>query len=341
MVLMHDLLKKGVRLMCKYKDTWEGQTEDEILDGFNQLFLDDLESYYTDTIACCDNCFDDFVEKWPAVYQRDLRFQTHSLDLSSFLEQSRLADFFTQEEFSRYIQRLKCPRCGSPLRYNIWTYDFGFDLPDDFEQTLMEINEIAKRTPFLLLSHPFAKTTYEEIVILGSQTPKRPLEKSLFRARKLKTGKVYNEDDFYTPKKDLIEEGRYNHAGQPVLYLAEDIETCYYELRRPIDGIASAEIHISNSIRVLDLLDDLSMEANVIEAIKWSSLMSSPREGQSWFKPHYVFTRFVADCAVAGGFDAIRFPSVRSEKGGNIVLLNPDTLRDKISIQNIQLIAKL
>jgi hypothetical protein len=50
--------------------------------------------------------------------------------------------------------------------------------------------------------------------------------------------------------------------------------------------------------------------------------MSSPNEGEGWFKPHYIFTRFIADCAINAEFDGIRYPSVRLGERSNLVLLN-------------------
>jgi len=72
----------------------------------------------------------------------------------------------------------------------------------------------------------------------------------------------------------------------------------------------------------LDLLEFGDDSDGILNAAAWSSLMSSPAEGEGWYKPHYVFTRFIADCAISAGFDAIKYPSVRYGQKCNIVLLN-------------------
>lgn len=38
---------------------------------FDELFYRDLESWFSSDIACCDNCYDDFLENWPHAYAAD------------------------------------------------------------------------------------------------------------------------------------------------------------------------------------------------------------------------------------------------------------------------------
>jgi hypothetical protein len=52
-------------------------------------------------------------------------------------------------------------------------------------------------------------------------------------------------------------------------------------------------------------------------------LCAAPRQGEGWNKPEYVFSRFVADCALHAGFHAIRYGSTKDPHGENLVLLQP------------------
>ncbi len=214
-------------------------------------------------------------------------------------------------------------------------YNLEFDLPDNVDKILQEIKDIANMSPFILLSHPFAFSIFDEIQKLGRSTNKITINKFLYRARSYEVNKKYTGDDFKYPPRYKIAEGRFNHSGMPALYLADDVATCFCELRRPASGIAFAEIKINDPLKILDLFDINNDCNSLLNVAAWSSLISSPEEGDGWYKPQYVFTRFVADCAVAAGFDGIKYPSVRRNSKYNIVLLNGLAAWDNITIINI------
>ncbi|PJN86845.1 RES family NAD+ phosphorylase [Bacillus sp. mrc49] len=315
--------------MVVWKD---GLTRVELLDALDELFYRDLDSWFNSSTFYCDNCVDDFIRQWPGIYSWDENFQRNSIPLDTFYDGSRLNDFFTKEEFLDLLRDMECPNCGDKVSGNIWPYDMSFDVPDNFNNYLNDIALLADKTPFLLLSHPFAKQVYNEISELSKTINNSKLSNPLFRARVYKRGNSYNEGDFLAPNKKDIKEGRYNHAGRQVLYLAEDESTCFFEMRNPKDGIMLAKIEITEPLKILNLLD-VNLEGNsIIQAIKLSSLLSSPDEGDGLFKPHYVFTRFVADVAMSAGFEAIRYPSVRFNGGYNIAVLNYEKIKVKTNI---------
>lgn len=301
---------------------WGNITEDHLIDNFCEIFYNELESWFTADIACCDDCYDDFVGKWPAAYFTDLNFQKSGIDIGCFYSGSSLQNFFTKEQFYELVKHIHCPRCGSSIHYNMWPYSFSFDLPDDFETVLEEIDKLAQATPFLLLSHPFAKEILITITALGADAVPIKITDSYYRARKLIDETTYANNDFGYPPRNIITEGRYNHAGSPVIYLADSESTCFYELRKPVEGIAVAEVKITRPLKILDLLAIEDDWNSILNAAAWSSLMSSPLEGNGWHKPHYTFTRFIADCAIHAGFNAIKYPSVRRGERHNIVLLD-------------------
>jgi len=313
-------------------DWKEGLTRYQLVEALDEYFYRDLESWFNSSTFYCDSCVDEFIRQWPGIYSWDKDFQRNAIPLDVFYEGSRFQSEFTKEEFFDLFKEICCPNCGEDSFSNIWPYDLNFDIPPNFEKHVDEIASIAQKTPFVLLSHPFSKKVYNEILKLSRKDINSELNPRLFRARIYHEGKKYTEKDFLAPYKKDIKEGRYNHTGRQVLYLAEDESTCFHEMRSPEEGVMLAEIGLPTNLKILDLLNEEFEDNNIIQAIKFSSLLSSTDEGEGWYKPHYVFTRFVADMAISVGYDAIRYPSVRLNQGCNIVVLNYEKVKDKIKI---------
>ncbi|WP_366932168.1 RES domain-containing protein [Mesorhizobium sp.] len=51
-----------------------------------------------------------------------------------------------------------------------------------------------------------------------------------------------------------------------------------------------------------------------------SALLAAPRNREGCHKRQYVFSRFVADCARAAGYEAIRYASTKNVDGTNVVI---------------------
>lgn len=321
-------------------DWKKGLTRIELYDAMMELFYRDLESWFDASTFYCDRCVDDFIEQWPGIYNRDLDFQRNFISLDSFYSGGRIQDYFSKEEFSDLSKDISCPNCGDSLSGHMWPYDLRFDVPDNFDSNVHEIAAIAEKTPFLLMLHPFCQEIYNEIESISKRTNPTVLPNPLYRARVYDYEHHYVKEDFLAAPKKNIVEGRYNHAGKQVLYLAEDDVTCYLEMRKPNKGIMLAKFEIQDPMTVLDLMAEDLEDNQIVQAMQLSSLMSSPVEGDGWYKPHYVFTRFIADAALSLGFDAIRYPSVRSNTGNNIVVLNYEKLQGKTNIINFNYVSE-
>src|ERR1043166_2224250 len=101
---------------------------------FELLFLDDVESWFSADIGCCNNCYNEFLEKWPHAYGADdATFQKNGIDLGAFYSGSRLSELYSEDEFNYFIKKVKCPNCGSFLSYNIWPYELPYDVNKNFE----------------------------------------------------------------------------------------------------------------------------------------------------------------------------------------------------------------
>lgn len=295
-------------------------------DGFEEWFYHDLEKTFSADIACCNYCHADFLALWPHAYNADNNdFQTREINLDWFYETGYLRDEFSKEEFDHYIAEMQCPRCGSFLSSSIWAYNFPFDFPEDFEETIRKVSELASLTPFLLLENEFCKQVLAAVRDISKSVAPTLLDQPLFRGRSTSPLPPQQSiDSFDFPPAAFVREGRYNHAGAPVLYLASDKETCHAELRN--SACLVLEFKLLAPIRTLDLTDPYKAHqehSDLLDSLVYSALVSAKQRDDGWHKPHYVVSRFVADCARSAGFDAIKYPSTRKTRTNfNLVLVN-------------------
>lgn len=322
----------------------EGELIEEHGDVFEELFDADIESWFSADIACCENCYDDFIKAWPlALNANDGEFQCQSIDLRSFYSGSRrIRQCYTEDEFNVLIKLVNCPRCDEVLSWNFWPYELPFKYEVDqlgFEESINEIVELSETTPFLLLSNHFANDTFELLKKVAHSTDSLFIEHSLFRARVANQIEELNFEQFAFPPKKFIQEGRYNHAGQQVLYTASDLETCFREVRKVLCYIA--EFKLKKEIKILDLSfpdESHSDFESELSALVFSSLMSRELDTEDYHKPCYVFSRFIADCAKLAGFDAIKYPSTRIVGNNfNLVIISNLIIEESIEFLNVSL----
>lgn len=309
------------------KDDWtKGMSEEEKVAVFEELFLKDVESWFSQDIGCCDNCYDDFIAKWPYAYSADnAKFQCNSIDLGTFYSGSRLSQYYSKREYDRLLPSIRCPNCGESLTHNIWPYELPFEPPEDYESILDEIAERAAATPFLLLEQPFCGKVRDVIQALFQTTKEAAADGYFARGRSLPPDHVPELRDFDFPPADKVKEGRYNHAGDPVLYLASSEEVCRVEMREAKD-LCIARFRFPVKLRVLDLMNPHEQEgehAKTLSFMVFSALLSARSKDRGYERPEYVFSRFVKDCAQSAGFDAVRYPSTRvGVAKSNLVVIN-------------------
>lgn len=306
---------------------WQaGMTEEEKADVFEELFMHEVESWFTADIACCDNCHDDFVAEWPYAYSADeAKFQCDSIDLSCFYSGSRLSESYTEEEFKKHLPKIKCPNCGESLTHNMWPYTLPFTPPKNYRVILDEIARRASETPFLLLEYPFCTKVRDAIADVAAKCSPSASNEFLFRGRSLTTGATSSIVDFDFPPAEFVKEGRYNHAGDSVLYLASSEKVCKAEMRHALD-LHIAKFRFPVPLKILDLMSPHETEnehSAILSFIVFSTLLSAKSQDKGFSRPEYVFSRFIKDCAKSLGFDAIRYPSTRTGTARfNLVIIN-------------------
>lgn len=304
-------------------------TQDEI-DIFNDCLSDEVDSWFASSICCCDFCYDAFKARWPDVAFREMEFQTQSMGTAWLVEGSRLPGIYSDAEISTFRRFVRCERCLSYGSCNVWIYEHRFSDAEDIESDIDELLTLGRQTPFLLLEHPFAQRVLAAIRAMAPTSANIISGTTFFRARTkadvARGGQAANQLATYgAPPAHAVGEGRFNHAGSPMLYLASSAEVAAAEIGQPGERCLVGELQLAAPQLLLDLvdIDEECEHFELLKALASSALLSAPNTGKGWLKREYVFSRFVADCARAAGFDAIRYGSNRMPEGTNCVLLDP------------------
>tara|TARA_R110002051_G_C8702195_1_gene494519 strand:- start:191 stop:1144 length:954 start_codon:yes stop_codon:yes gene_type:complete len=305
----------------------EEETDDINYDFFEDDFIAELDSWYSADIKCCNRCYIDFKANWPMSLDRIT--DAYSIDVESFYDGSRLRDMYTEKQYLDNIYRVKCPRCGNGLENYFWAFEFDFEDFEDLEWGFHSLKNDIKETPFLVLKNDLANQTYNLLEKISKSTTSELIEIKLFRGRIL-TSEKPKKIDFLAPPKTITNEGRYNHLGVPVIYAANNDETCFNELRKPDKNLYIAEFEIKENLKLINLnnIEDYE-ESELLSAIVISSVISSKADDNSKHKPEYYFTRFISDCCKYLKFDGIIYPSVQIGIGENFVFFNTNILKEE------------
>ena len=141
-------------------------------------------------------------------------------------------------------------------------------------------------------------------------------------------------EDMGAPPRDETPAQRANRAGEPVLYMASDIDTALAEVRAWKGSPASvAKMRVTEGLRILDLrkpylVDSPFFHENLGWRLEAHGLLNRfaeelarpvmPHEADILYRP----TQHLCDVIKAGGFDGIAYPSAMGP-GYNVVLFNP------------------
>lgn len=195
---------------------------------------------------------------------------------------------------------------------------------------LSEFRDYLSMHPFLGAGH----STGRALIRAVQEVPPMTVDGRWYRGLRRKDGRVPKSDDFRAPddSRSCIGEGRFNHAGQAHWYLADSAETCVAELLDLEAGVVDVqEVELAACANVLDVycpdgvesfgrsdhLTDLALALILIDA----NLYERVERTRPW-KAGYLLPRFVMDAAKAAGFAGIRYRSVRSFQGQNVVLFD-------------------
>jgi len=237
-------------------------------------------------------------------------------DLEELFDEYEIPDNLREE----LVVNLHCQNCGRELcRYDDIGIKTQIELEadrrwDDWHQNydwkIDEFGDFLEKYPYLGLNHEIGEKLHSTI----SNFPKTDIKEEIWwRARKPMDGKRLSIEDMYPPRFPEAE-GRFNHYGQSVFYLASTAEAAMIEILDKGECLAWVQqFSIKEISNLLDLSNHVSAEEDVpilalgLINVKLPSIVV-PNKKSPW-KPEYFIPRFIADCAKNQGFSGIIFNS--------------------------------
>lgn len=253
-----------------------------------------------------------------------------------------LGDFDLKEEsLDNIVRNLGCPYCGNDTfnPYSEIGLEDRFDAANrkhlagakrKYGKSILSLEDLAKRTPLLISTHPLAKKIFREIDV---QMPRQTTaEGDYFWARGTEGDRIFSVGEMLAPPHGKPSEGRYNHGGQNHLYLSQYLEAAISEVSSSLkkgDQICCVAVRLTAPVpHILHLSfewDDYDPSTSALLVALDSShvLVKKGSNTENW-KPDYFLTRFIMDCAKNAGYNGILYKSVQSF-GDNLVIFNPAT----------------
>jgi hypothetical protein len=251
-----------------------------------------------------------------------------------------------EEHKEKIARHLHCPYCGNSdfslgLEVGIKTrFDKEVDAHMDevyglYGSEVRELEKLLEQYPLLAYQDKLAKRIHKEIN--QRKLPVTSIQGKFYRARKVESSEVISSRKMYNPPVGKPSEGRFNHAGQSHLYLANDKATAIKEVISDEHAVLVWTQEFEISIPVNDILD-LSFDWGMLTPSTSTLLLSlkvydtlgrSDRNMENW-KPDYFLTRYIMDCAKQAGYNGIKYNSTKDEYNFDLVLFYPDKIKIKI-----------
>lgn len=158
-----------------------------------------------------------------------------------------------------------------------------------------------------------------------------------YRARVIPSGvKELSTEEMSCPPNAKATAGRANPLGIPYLYLCQDEETTFYEVRALyLDRLSVARFRLKEELEILDFTSKLSLYvafANATESlsdviVKQKLLQAISRDLSKPLRRYdteleYVPTQLICEYCKLNGIDGIRFESSLHKGGINVVLFD-------------------
>jgi RES domain-containing protein len=245
-----------------------------------------------------------------------------------------------EEYWEAVLCRLRCPNCGyqgfeeGEVVGKIHPVDARTQALIDegrerFGAALADFAAFLSRTQLLGMGH-LVGTEIRRAISEGS-FPHKSVSGVWYRARILEGATILNTNDLSAPDLGVCSGGRYNHAGEKVIYLANDLGTaCLEVIPDPTENrlVWLQEFQLEKADRILNLVNDWQNLTGIDDSLALTVLAEGILEEKgssrsSMWKPQYFVTRFVSDCAKSAGYEGILYKSVRGV-GVNLILFNPD-----------------
>ena len=300
--------------------------EDEISEGE----LEELAQRVQERLApcACGQPYDEGEPVW---------INLHT-DLDDLMEMVGIPEEYRAE----VAERLDCPCChDSHKLYEEVGYKSDeeiryFELVDQWfgehQARFDDFQAYLERYPYLGLNHEFGRRIFEEV---GRFPTTDVVNETWCRARRIQDGGELSSSDFYPPDPDrlVINEGRFNHHGQSLFYLARNEHGAALEVMSDNENRAWVQkFTVKRVDRVLDLTRETGWAEEGLPVIAVGLMdagaLCRPAHREKGWKPEYLVPRFVADCARSQGFNGIAFKGAR-HYSDNLVLfdLRPESIQ--------------
>ena len=266
-------------------------------------------------IAYCLNCQARDSGEWVWVWGR--RYEMGDF-LGGYLE-------IPKEYWEEVAESLVCPHCGSEL--SMWD-DVGLPTEDEkkiqakwkewhekYDWKFEEFYSFLEKYPYLGSHHDLGKEIFNKILTLPVCSING---EPWYRARKIQDGKLRKTLGMYPPDPDSYEisEGRFNHFGQRVFYLAESAEGAVKETLEEDEMVGWIQEFSIYSDNILDLsaepFGEPSTDLDLLAfGIIHAGVIEKKTQRTKGWKPEYFVPRFIADCARMREIRGIKFKSTR------------------------------
>ncbi len=251
----------------------------------------------------------------------------------------------SEKSIEKIKKHLHCPHCG----HDDLSWDEEIGIKTDYEKKvddlmkeaaivhgndLKNLKKLIKNNPLLVYKDLLAQDIYNEIK--GEKFPITKIKGSFYRARKVENSKILDSEELKFPPMGKSHEGRFNHAGQSHLYLADNEQTAVIEVSEGHNSslVWYQEFEVENEINnILDLsysLGDISLSSTVLflALTEYNDAVYKDGGNVDNWKPDYFLTRYIMDCAKHCGYNGIKYNSTK-DIGYNTVLFFPENLKIK------------
>ncbi len=174
-------------------------------------------------------------------------------------------------------------------------------------------------------------------------------ELTLYRGR-ISDVKGYKKEEMGAPPLTLASAGRVNSAGISCLYLANDINTTFHEIRaRDLDYVSIGTFILTKDIKIVDLsnLNKISPFASGESDFEWFAVnmnilkkindeIAKPLRRQD-SELDYLPAQYISDFIKSLGFDGICYGSTLNEQGLNYAFFDEKKFRcEKVDVYHIK-----
>lgn len=248
-----------------------------------------------------------------------------------------------EKYWDKVIANLHCPYCGNSdfslgLDVGVKTkFDKEVDKHMDevyglYGGEVRELESLLEQFPLLAYQDELAQRIYKEIK--ERKLPVTTATGKFYRARKVESSEVISSRKMYNPPLGKPTEGRFNHAGQSHLYLANDKKTAIKEVITDEHAVLvwCQEFEIKETVSdILDLSFDWDMltpsTSTLLLSLKiYNTIGRTDRNKENW-KPDYFLTRYIMDCAKSVGYNGIKYNSAKNSYSYDLVLFYPEKIK--------------